>query len=785
MLSAYVHGSAAPVDRQPPEDLAATVQIHDWLRGLLPNLPDEAQLRARVDYEALLRPFRQLADEHFRGRQRELDRLRDYVEVFEASTTLESVWRGTRNVFGLHQKNPLMIHGPGGIGKSTLLSRFLLEHLDQPGPAPIAFAYLDLDRQKLAPEEPLTLLAEIARQLGLQFPDSRRSLERFRETCLETLQSGKTRRDEAAHGKVMRVAAKSVDAKARYALLGRFADESAAQDRPFVLILDTFEQVQRRSSEFVRTVWDFLEQLQKFLPRLRTVLVGRQKVTQFPVDEVSLGQLDREAGLQYMESRGLADPETAAAIFDQVGGSPLNLRLAANLALKEGADHRGLRNLETRRLWLIRLDDELIRGRLYRRMLDHIENDDEVKRLAHPGLVLRRVTPDVIRHVMGPLCGVAVPGDAAAQDLFERFSRQVDLVVPGEDGSLQHRPDIRADMLRLLRADDLAKVQAITRAAIDYYSKFDDPASRAEEIYHRLALGGGLEAVDGRWIEGIESRLVDAVDELPTESQAYLASRVGIELDSEVWRKADLKSWERQAAQRIRDLIGIGDLEQAVAVAAQRPDRSSGSPVLDAEVELYRRLGDYSRAHKAALAGAEGPDPLPFLVRAAALEAEMGPEIGNAPTPDEIARDYDLLANRFPDRAPDLLAIGLSRVKVMPTDSPATFAVRKRMASIVAAQPDQAIYAGETLYRQVMIAIGAADPTQVNRILRTAGLDLGVVEALLPKLDHFASIAHIDLPPTERDALSVLERFFRSADLSPAAIAELCRVLSLNTLAEM
>ena len=48
--------------------------------------------------------------------------------------------------------------------------------------------------------------------------------------------------------------------------------------------------------------------------------------------------------------------------------------------------------------------------------------------MAHPGLVLRRVTPDLILKVLAQPCGIEVPDEETARELFDELAREVSLV---------------------------------------------------------------------------------------------------------------------------------------------------------------------------------------------------------------------------------------------------------------------------------------------------------------------------------------------------------------------
>jgi hypothetical protein len=138
-----------------------------------------------------------------------------------------------------------------------------------------------------------------------------------------------------------------------------------------------------------------------------------------------------------------------------------------------------------------------VRDYLYKRILDHIF-DPDVRRLAHGGLVVRRLTADVIRYVLAGPCMVDVADDARAQELFDAYSQEVWLVSWNTDGSLEHRSDMRRMMLPLLRQDDPDRVMEIHSAAVRYYQRRSDITSRAEELYHRLCLHDSTESLDRR-----------------------------------------------------------------------------------------------------------------------------------------------------------------------------------------------------------------------------------------------------------------------------------------------
>jgi len=440
-------------------------------------------------------------------------------------------------LLNLTERPPFCIHGPGGMGKSSLVSRFILEHAEAAESQRIPFIYLDFDRPGLVAEEPVTLLLEAVRQLRTQYPQNAEQADE----CLRRWSDQLWGREPIAKPKRSETTVPAVFG--HVANRGRFLDEftelvSSFRDgsKPLLLVLDTFEEVQVRSRAFVEAVWEFLDDLQRKVPRLRIVVSGRAPVTDLTTASLPLTELDPEAARAVLE-RGLAealgapDPATAAAVVAQVGGNPLSLKLAVEVIRKEGAGGgAGIRDLKTRNLFFVRVRDAVLQGRLYQRILDHIR-DDEVRKLAHPGLILRRITWELIRDVLAGPCGVTVRDDDHARKLYARLEQEVSLVRPGSDEAIYHRSDVRRAMLEDLRRSMPEAVRDIEQKAITFYTPRTDPISRAEEIYHRLSLGEDPAEVDRRWIEGLGPLLSGSVEELPARAQAYLANRLQLTID--------------------------------------------------------------------------------------------------------------------------------------------------------------------------------------------------------------------------------------------------------------
>src|SRR5262249_26911127 len=107
--------------------------------------------------------------------------------------------------------------------------------------------------------------------------------------------------------------------------------------------------------------------------------------------------------------------EIVSHMAEIVGGNPLSLLLAADALRREEHPEALVTSLGDE-LWN-RVGDAIVQGRLYERILGHIKEKD-VEAIAYPGLVVRKLTPAVIKDVLAPACGLNIPDDAAARNLF-------------------------------------------------------------------------------------------------------------------------------------------------------------------------------------------------------------------------------------------------------------------------------------------------------------------------------------------------------------------------------
>jgi len=587
-LEAYLGGGAAPVEQQPLATLSASYQACEWLRDAgFSSVPGRDRIQRRLDWLTLLQPLEHITGEHFRGRTRELAQLRRYVDVLRSESAPEAIGRWWERNVVRRDRPPLLVYGPGGVGKSALLARFILDHAQARDTVRYPFIYLDFDRPDVDASEPLTLLVEAVRQLGIEYPQAHERCERIRADWL-----GRLARDAAAGP------AKSSPETARFRPaavrdFGNLIDSLGGNDQPALFVLDTFEEVQWRSDVYVAAIWQLLEQLQEVIDRLRVCVSGRAQIAGHETEDLALAGLDEEASIGYLQARGVTDPVVARTLASQMGGNPLSLKLAAELYEREGLTG-GKLDIETRGFFLRRAEDARIQRQLYHRILGHI-HDPKVRQLAHPGLVLRRITPELIRHVLTGPCHLDIRTDTEARALFGKLRREVALVTAVSDDALEHRRDLRRLMLGFLEEDDPLIVHAIHEFAVTWYeSRPSWPEDRAEEIYHRLALGQDPEVIDGRWLPGVEPYLMSALPEFHGSRLAYLSLRLNLEVSAETRQLAEVEDWERIVERKARDLLAQGQPEEVLSLLASRGDRTGASPLFRLEATALAQLGRWA-----------------------------------------------------------------------------------------------------------------------------------------------------------------------------------------------
>jgi hypothetical protein len=744
LIRSYATGAGVELDDMPLAELYSVALVCDWLRQAgFTGLPGETQLHDRIDRLELLEPFELLVGTDFVGRKVELSRLRAFLTGRPRGTPQHHAWWSSED---RDDARMLVLYGPAGIGKSTLIAKALLDLARDPPDVRVPFAYLDFDRPAMdAGTDAFPLLSEILRQLAIQIPEAKAACQNIRHAWAgRRLDLPPSEKVEATRGAVDELAT--------------LLTSLGVSSRPVVLVLDTFEVVQRRSSveaaSILRLV-DLLVENEK-LPNLRLIVSGRAGIPRGYAGNLEVAELDPVSAKKLLARLGLTDKKLADRIVRRYGGDPIALKLAA---ANPGA-HRALSNLVSMAVeWFRQLDESVIQRRLYERVLGSID-DPEVRRLAQSGFVLRRLTPGIVLDVLAEPCGLHVTTYDEALRVFEELERETSLVELAEDGALLQRAELRRLMLPLLEADRPELSRTLHRAAIDYYAgRPPEPRERAEEIYHRLKSGEDTQTVAARWLGGVEPFLQTALDELDGPRRAFLASRLGVAVDQRATIEAATDDYERITARKVRAMLDDDRPRDALTALSARRDQSAQSPLVPLKAEAHFALGQVDQAlglldeTAAEALRAEAAEQAYLLSR---LQAELVVSAGAwdyAPPAAARLQEVDKLSSRL------LVQLGcstLGAVMTEPTNPAEAERLRLLSQQRFDSLGDEALATDPALVRLVgSLHVGGGsddDVSRISRAVRLAGLPrqlqgpVRVVAAELASLDVTASAAHGETP---------------------------------------
>jgi len=544
VIDRILAGPPFTLDALPEDELPYWLQAARWFADLVPALPSPDDVRRALERKRMRSRLELIGGKGFRGRADELAMLHAWYRDEAAG--------------------PMVVSGIGGVGKSALVARFVLQL-----PEPMLQLWLDFDRADLAPDDAASVLRVIYEQLATQRSD------------------------------VVAPAIDSATWQAAIAQLGKAAEPALAGASPPLVVLDGFEVAQHAIQH--REIWHLLEQLLPQLPGVRVLVSGRAPVTGLTLggrvaQALHLEGLAQPEATEWLLDNGFEDAQVAERVAEITRGVPLALRLAARWRA-EGGDPDELPE-DGAPQWLID-------GFLYDRILDRVVNQ-RLKPLARDALVLRRVTAEMIPVVLGD----SAPKDVPADEVFAALAREMALVGDGTEGHgidfprvmlpgtavLQLRPEVRSATLQLLATDKPERVRTIDQRAAAWYAKQDtnDVANAAELVYHRLRLGDVTGAAQA-WREGCAPLLLYAEDDLRDEAaRDWLLARTRAPATG----PAEQLVWERDACDRLQALLLRGVLPSVDAVLAERAERSSGSAlvVYDALSRHWNGDGEGARA---------------------------------------------------------------------------------------------------------------------------------------------------------------------------------------------
>ena len=720
-----------PLSEMSREEVSALVIIHDWLGGILDNLPSETDLRRALVIAETLAPMQRLAGGgKFVGRQNELAILRSYVGVVPSPNIAGRVWSFLRDTYyDFTSRPPLLITGPGGAGKSSLVARLILDHSEKfDSPEALPFVYLDLDRATLDPAKPMSLIAEAATQLCIEWPHLEKDLSGIAQQIGPLIQFEQSESFYSGSRNISIITG----------LVFQFGKLLATGSglRPVLFVIDTFEEAQFRGFDIVLGLGRLLAELQKAAPMLRIVLAGRadlqDQTSALPTTVVSLGNLSKVEALELLrlniKGSVSQDLELLQQIVDLVGYNPLSLKLASAVINDQGI--KDLQGVDTRGRFLLRVKAEVVQSRLYGRIFAHV-HDDDAKKLLNPGLLLRRLTADVIREVLAGPCNISLDHPQRAEELMELLSREVALFVREPDGSLRHRPELRRVMLKdLAEALPAEKVREIHDRAVTYYSAQPaGPVVRAEEIYHRLLRGDDPSSIEPRWISGVEPHLQTALEEVPSSARIWLSRRLGVMPDRALLAKAELEDWETITSGSVRRLLNAGEAREALSLMGKRSDRSLTSPLYQLESEALRLLGRFRPAREVAERGvaASARAGAPALQRDLLMQVGLILETeGDAAAAlPQVQAAMHVPGDRLEPM--EALRLALAELRLLRKIGPQRDRDRQeavgRALGLLTPELQDDLNQHPALLREVVAELGPAKPDLLNQALEVLGLE--------------------------------------------------------------
>jgi hypothetical protein len=455
-------------------------------------------------------------------------------------------------------------------------------------------AYLSFDRGWLLDGGPTAIFDEIVRQVGAQRPGHLEMAASVRRQAQQLTQRAKGYGDIAS--RVSHYTEQfSGDLLRRLGVLTSLVSGSGT-DRRLVIVLDTLEELARRDEAVEQEIRYFLHDLTAAIPWVRIVAAGRAVPLQGDMHQLTgLAEPEALALLRTLTSR--ADrvdridqgEDVLREVFELVGGNPLSLRLAADI----------LRRTDEEPARMLAVSEGNVQGQLYSRLLEHIR-DPKVRAVAHPGLVVRRITPEIIREVLAGPCGIAPVSVQEAARIFGALRDEATLCVQSrdEDHALVHREDVRAIMLPAIRRDRPATTRAIHQAAAYYYqTHLSGHLPIREKLYHLLMLDSDRDVLDRAWNQNVGAQLATVIDEFPPRAQVYLATKVKrLRLDKKTRAAADDDQWRQVVGTAARRQLENDQPRAALDLVRERRD-GRGRPLLpDIEVEALERLGRMDEA---------------------------------------------------------------------------------------------------------------------------------------------------------------------------------------------
>ncbi len=565
MRELLLHGASVDLAGRTRDDLLALSNALETTADVELQRPDVLELRRLIKGSKFLAEYDVLLTNEFFGRKKEFGDLQRFLtKGYVSKPSPGRSWNG------------LILTGLGGAGKSTLLAKFA-RHMFAKRIATVVI--LDFDRPGVDARDLYWLEAEMSRQVGYQYTETEEMLRHLRHDVRQQKTEDESQFSQFTPESVSYERGhRRIVSGIKGALINVRADA-----RPFLLVLDTFEEVTQRDLE--GRLFEWLSEIASRLSPipLRVIFSGRlygedcDSIKNFGVTEsVEIDELEPELAESLLVSRGLPLGTASRLARSKVlPRRPLELNLLAKLV---GGDERDIKELEDEIRAGGQAAHELFAGIIYRRVLQRIENNT-ARSLAYPGLVLRYVTTELIQKVLVPAMELPPLDDTEAAQALNALASYAWLTYRGNNGEVYHRKDLRRSMLKVMIANEGNIARKINEGAAKFFGSASTDRERDEGLYHRLMLM--REPSDGQFFELAELNRAnehigaDSVD-LPRVAAALLkfASDSDISI-SEVGLLPSLyqgKAYE-QTGQRLVKSREFGKASELYFLHRERPGK--------------------------------------------------------------------------------------------------------------------------------------------------------------------------------------------------------------------
>lgn len=499
--------------------------------------------------------------------------------VVGRGTELEKLLAHCRRSWAGEETRPLFIGGIGGVGKSTLMA----ETLNRLGADRPVVVHLDFDRTGLDENDAVGLAIEVVRQVELALGAKGASFRTARMRAAGSI-SGRLKRQRTTP---------PTD------LLQTMADAIRNSGRKVLMVIDTMEVLAARGDENPRTLFRSIDAYRAAgLTPVAIIVAGRgapPPLIAKRMSKMTLLALPDAAARLLLER--LKVPDGAWQMLMRLAkGNPLVLRLGARLVADAGTEA-----LRSSGLTRDAVSEQVMAGQLYRLILSRLPEQD-LRAIAHPGLLLRRLNAELIREVIAPAVGLDGMTPESANTLFRALGRHAWLV-DVDGGWASHRQDLREVLLPLQLAADPPLARRLNRSAAAWFAKRPEPWAMRESLYHRLqSLGnsGPLPSID----PGVARELNDTMlAELTDRARDAVRFARGERTDFGRAGTASARSARdiSRAAGEAEMLLGRGNVSEAAGFVDRAVDFDSVDPLsADADVllEVCWRGGDWERARR-------------------------------------------------------------------------------------------------------------------------------------------------------------------------------------------